>query len=395
MQMIIFLENERFFDLRTDGWFMVRIRDPLHGTVELNCLEERLIDSPPMQRLRGIRQLAMAYLVYPGANHTRFEHSIGTLFLADKICREAGLNDEERMKIRASALLHDVGHVAFSHESEAVLCENLGTHEEVGKRMVLKGELGDILSESFSRSEIAGLHDRPIGGLIASDIGADRMDYLLRDSHYTGVAYGVIDSERLCSSIAFSKGVPVLTERGLEAAESLLVARFMMFSTVYLHKTVRIASRMLQQAISCALSDGTLEACHAIGMSDARMLDSLMESKDGRLFAKGILLRRLFKKAHSVPIGVFSKLKAKPEKLERELSEACGCSVLLDIPRLSTATQVKLLRDGKEVPLNKASELVASLQKTQVGRLDVIVVCEEKNSAKVRSAAEKLFRGST
>jgi len=370
---------------------MVRIRDPLHGTVELTGIEERLLDSMPMQRLRGIRQLAMAYLVYPGANHTRFEHSIGTLFLADRICREVGLDNGDRMKIRASALLHDVGHVAFSHESEAVLCKKLGSHEQIGERMILKGELGDILSGEFSRAEISDIYKKPLGGLIASDIGADRMDYLLRDSHYTGVAYGVIDADRLCSSISLVKGAPVLTERGLEAAESLLVARFMMFSTVYLHKTVRIASRMLQQAISCALSDGTMEACHALGMSDARMLDALSKSKTGGRFASNILKRRLFKRAHAVSLEKFLNGKASQERLEAELSSACGCDVLLDVPRVSAKTAVKLVCDGKAIPISEASGLVASLQTTQAERLDVLVICDEKSVAKVKRGAERLL----
>ncbi len=369
--------------------WMVKIRDSLHGTVELSGLEERLMDSSPMQRLRGIRQLAMAYLVYPGANHTRFEHSIGTLFLADKICREAGVGAEARMKIRASALLHDVGHVSFSHEAEAVLRGKLGTHEEIGERMILKGELGDILAEEFSKSEIAGIYKRPLGGIITSDIGADRMDYLLRDSHYTGVAYGVIDSDRLCSSISVVKGEPVLLERGLEAAESLLVARFMMFSTVYLHKTVRIASRMLQRSITCALLDGTLSACDAIGMSDAVMLGTLSKSKTGGKTARDIIARRLYKRAHSFPLRAFQKIGASQEKLEGELSGLCGCDVLLDVPHLSAKTRVRLEKDGKAKPLSSESELVASLQKTQAARMDVLVICDEKDCAKVGKAARR------
>lgn len=368
---------------------MVRIRDPLHGTVALTPLEERLLDSAPMQRLRGIRQLAMAYLVYPGANHTRFEHSIGTLALADRICRELGMNEERAAKVRAAALLHDVGHVAFSHESEAVLKEKLGTHEEVGKRMILQGWLGDILAEEFSRKEIAGLCDSPAGQIITSDIGADRMDYLLRDSHYTGVAYGVIDTDRICSSVELGKNGLVLSERGLEAAESLLVARFTMFSTVYLHKTVRIASRMLQEAISLSLADGSLEACHAIGMSDSRMLDVLCCSKNGKEFAERLRKRRLYKKALGIPVA---KMGMKQHEAEELLSGKCGCSVLVDFPKLSAETHIMLERDGKMMPLAKASELVASLQKMQKSRLEVLVICEERHAKKVAEKAQRLLR---
>ncbi len=193
---------------------MIRIRDPLRGTAQLTSLEEKLLDSVAMQRLRGIRQLAMAYLVYPGANHTRFEHSIGTLVLADKMCSELGISKEKTARVRLAALLHDIGHVAFSHESEAVFAERIGNHEEIGKKMVLQGEIAEILEKQFDPKEIVSMYSSPLGEIITSDIGADRMDYLLRDSHYTGVAYGVIDAERICSSLRMGPRGLVLLNRG-------------------------------------------------------------------------------------------------------------------------------------------------------------------------------------
>jgi len=357
--------------------------------VQLSDLEEKLLDSRQMQRLRGIRQLAMAYLVYPGANHTRFEHSIGTLALADRICREMGLGKDEAGEVRAAALLHDVGHTAFSHEGEAVLSKFIGNHEKVGEGMIMSGEIRDILSEQYSPKKIAKLPHTRMGEIISSDIGADRMDYLLRDSHYTGVAYGAIDSEWLCASLLLSGGRLYLAERGLPAAESLLVARFTMFSTVYLHKTVRIASRMLQQSMRLALEDGTLDAQAASGLSDAKMLEILQGSKTGGAYAKGLAERRLYKKAYSFPLSGF---KGKIGAMESELSDACGCDVLLDVPRLSSQTQIKMSReDGSEIPLSRASELVRSLSRMQKPRLDVLAICGERNVKKVADKAAKLL----
>lgn len=368
---------------------MVRIRDPLHGTIALSGLEEKLLDSPEMQRLRGIRQLAAAYLVYPGANHTRFEHSIGTLFLADRICRELSLPAEKTAKVRLAALLHDVGHVSFSHEAEGVLQPHIGSHEEIGRKMVQSGNIAGILSGSYSAREIAALDSTPLGEIITSDIGADRMDYLLRDSHYTGVAYGVIDSDRICSTLSLEKGGLVLQERGLEAAESLLVARFTMFSTVYLHKTVRIASRMLQQAIRLAISDGTLLPDDARGMTDASMLAVLSRSAKGGDFALRLRERRLYKKAYSLPLA---SMDAKAGPAEEELSQKCGCPVLIDVPKLSLEASIKVQpEDGQLSPISAASELVASLQKMQRSRLEVLVMCEEKNAKKVAGAAARLL----
>lgn len=368
---------------------MVKIRDPLHRTVQLTDLEEELLDCRSMQRLRGIRQLAMAYLVYPGANHTRFEHSIGTLFLADRICHEMGLAREKAEKVRLSALLHDVGHVAFSHEAEEILKKKLGTHEEIGKKLVMDGEIADILKAGGqSPKEIASLYESPLGQIITSDLGADRMDYLLRDSLYTGVAYGVIDADRICSCLSLSKQGLVLQGRGLEAAENLLVARFTMFSTVYLHKTVRIASRMLQEAIALALDDGTFLAEEAKQMSDSQMLGALCRSKREGEYALRLMERRLYKKAHSVRAN---EMKMGAREAEGELSEKCGCDVLIDVPKLSSEAHIMLEEKEGQIPLSEASELVSSLQKMQRRRLEALIICEEKNVKKVGEAARKLL----
>ncbi|MFA6214334.1 MAG: HD domain-containing protein [Candidatus Micrarchaeia archaeon] len=368
---------------------MFRIRDPLHGTISLSSTEEKLLDSCQMQRLRGIRQLATAYLVYPGANHTRFEHSIGTLFLADRMCREMGLPEEKIAKVRVAALLHDIGHVAFSHESEAVLKGKLGTHEEVGAHMVLHGEVADALSGEFSSREIAGLCDTALGSVITSDIGADRMDYLLRDSHYTGVAYGVIDTQRICTSVSLGKHGLLIRERGLEAAESLLVARVTMFSTVYLHKTVRIASRMLQQAIMLALEDGTLVEDDFLSFGDSQALDALCASRSAHEYAARIKKRRLFKKAYSIPTG---KMRVPARKAEEELTDACGFHVLVDVPALSTRAHILLeKKNGKVLPLARESELVSALVAMQSHRLEAIVMCDERHVAKAARAAKRLF----
>lgn len=368
---------------------MLRIRDPLHGTVALTKTEEMLLDSPQMQRLRGVRQLAMAYLVYPGANHTRFEHSIGTLALADRMGRELGLGEEKTAKVRAAALLHDIGHSAFSHEAEAVLEQRMGTHEEIGREMVLRCEVADILSSEFSPKEIAHLCSKPLGGIITSDIGADRMDYLLRDSHYTGVAYGVIDSERICGSLSLSKKGLRLRERGLEAGEGLLVARFAMFSTVYLHKTVRIASRMLQEAIVLALEDGSMAPEEFLALSDSQALSSLCRSRAAAPYATRLMERRLFKKAHSVPAKALGMGAA---KAERELSGECGCTVLIDVPAKPAKAGIVLeKKDGSAVPLARESDIVSSLAAMQSRRLEALVICKEKDVEGVARAAKRLF----
>jgi HD superfamily phosphohydrolase len=161
-----------------------------------------------------------------------------------------------------------------------------------------------------------------------------------------------------------------------------------MFSTVYLHKTVRIASRMLQQAIVLSLEDGTLKAAEALSMGDAAMLQRLSQSKEGGEYARRLESRRLFKKAHEIPI---SRKRFSNRKLERELSDACGCPVLIDVPRLSAETHVMLETEDGWAPLSDASELVSSLVKMQKSRQNVLVMCEEKNVEKVASRCERVF----
>jgi HD superfamily phosphohydrolase len=255
--------------------------------------------------------------------------------------------------------------------------------------MMVQGEIADILSSEFSPREIAGLCGKPLGGIITSDIGADRMDYLLRDSHYTGVAYGVIDSERVCGSLSLSKKGLHLRERGLEAGEGLLVARFAMFSTVYLHKTVRIASRMLQHAMVLALEDGAVAPGEFLAFSDAQALAALGRSRNAAPYARRLSERRLFKKAHSFPMG---KMGMGARKAERELSGECGCTVLIDVPALSAKAGIMLeKKDGSVVPLARESDIVSSLAAMQSRRLEALAICEEKNVKKVARASERLF----
>ncbi|MCX8197235.1 MAG: HD domain-containing protein [Candidatus Micrarchaeota archaeon] len=372
-------------DISRYDW-MIKIRDPLHGSVAISELEERILDCPQMQRLRGIRQLAAAYLVYPGANHTRFEHSIGTMALADKICRELRLEKEETQMVRVAALLHDIGHVCFSHEGESILAPYIGDHEKIGRKMIQEGQIKDIISEQYCVKKIANVENGPLGKIISADIGADRMDYLLRDSHYTGVAYGVIDADRLSSCLEFSEKELVLQERGLEAAESLLVARYIMFFTVYLHKTVRIANRMLQRALELAIEGGHIRPKDALGMTDAQMLQALLEAKESRPYAEGIAYRRLYKKAYSSPKVELAQMQ---KEIEERLSSLCGCDVLVDFPSVKLGTSINVKTDEGLMPISKCSELVASLEK--IRRLEALVICQEKNTKKVAKKAEELF----
>jgi HD superfamily phosphohydrolase len=238
-----------------------KICDPVHGFIRFNALEQRVIDSRPFQRLRYIRQMGVAYLVYPAANHTRFEHSLGVMELATRIyntiCRDLPQErvDYWRQILRLAALCHDMGHLPFSHTAEKVLLPN-GGHERMTLELIRSEELSLIWRELGEKAENdiiklavsnAGLElssiERLLSQIITEDnFGADRIDYLIRDAYYTGVGYG-FDSRQLIDTLRIFPIGDVLslgvTEGGIQSVESLWIARYMMYSRVYQHPKSR------------------------------------------------------------------------------------------------------------------------------------------------------------
>lgn len=353
------------------------IKDSIFGFIETSEEEEKIIDTPEFQRLRHVRQLALAYLVYPGANHTRFEHSLGTMHVAGKIAKRLELDVR---KARLLGLIHDIGHGAFSHESERALSKYLGSHEEIRKRIVEKSEIGEIIFSNYSKKEF---FSGPEMEIIQHDLGADRLDYLNRDSYYTGVAYGVIDEERIISTLSFyGKKKKIYLERGgLEAAESMLIARFMMFFTVYFHKTVRIASAMLRRAIQQAVSSGEMEPEDFVYGFDDEILFRLSQ-KSG--FAKRILQRKLYKLAYELP---FSKENAKfAKQFECE-------DVMVDLPySVYNLRGFDVEFEGKRRKIEECSVLVRDLKEAEKSKLKVFIICDESKRKTVAEEVRKALR---
>jgi HD superfamily phosphohydrolase len=244
-----------------------RIFDPVHHFIELEPGEARLLDLAPMQRLRRLRQLGLAYFAFPAAEHSRFTHALGALAMGtrafDGLIRHAGGASPERAYqrrlVRAALLLHDVGHGPFSHACEAVL----GIPHEARTREIL------TLPDMRAGIEALDLDPEDVLALIVGDprarypalrelvsgpnLDADRMDYLLRDAYFTGVVSGRYDADQLVASLRLFErdGVPVvgIDSRGVVALESFVVARYMMFASVYFHHTTRLFERILQEAL--------------------------------------------------------------------------------------------------------------------------------------------------
>lgn len=372
---------------------MVTIKDEIHGNVEISELEAMIIDSEEFQRLRSIKQMAFTYLVYPGANHTRFEHSIGVMHLASRACEKLGFGKESTEKIRLFALLHDIGHVPFSHELEKTLKKYLGTHEEIGNRKIMESGLKDVIGEQFDAKEIILMEKSAEGKVVSSDLGVDRMDYLVRDAQNTGVAYGVIDSERIIHTLELRNGELLINEGGLEAAESLLIARFMMFSTVYLHKTVRIAAAMFQRGVEKAIEAGEVAPEDFLDIGDEEALALMREKLSSSGYVKRLMKRKLYKQAYSLDSEGFSKVKGRLGDIEREISEKAGCEVILEYPSgFFKPVDFKVDIDGKLVPIGKASELVSALRISEEKRRKLMVLCPEEKREIVKKVAEKVFR---
>ncbi|MCP8319155.1 MAG: HD domain-containing protein [Candidatus Methylarchaceae archaeon HK01B] len=245
--------------------FIGEIRDPVHGYIHITDVERETIDTSIFQRLRRIRQLAGANLTYPGAQHTRFEHSLGTMYLAglagSSLSSKTHITEDDIQELRLSALLHDVGHGPFSHLFEEALTEKKDiTHEDISQRIIRETEIKDVIEkhgfDSKDISELAlGLSPkipRFMNEIIAGGLSVDIMDYLLRDSYFTGVEYGRVDVHRLINSFEIVDERLAIDQAALYAFEAFTIARYEMFKAVYFHKTVRAAQAMLIRSIILA-----------------------------------------------------------------------------------------------------------------------------------------------
>jgi HD superfamily phosphohydrolase len=296
------------------------IRDPLWNNIRVDPTAERLLDTSVVQRLRYVRQLGLAHLVYPGATHSRFEHALGAYHLARRTL--ARLHDESALEgiaadesavVAAAALLHDVGHYPFSHALEEI---GVPHHEEVSRPLVTNGEIAEILRAEIAKDAperiyalICGTSTSPLQGLISGSLDLDKMDYLKRDALMCGVPYGEIDEDRLMHALVVlddpatgRRGVGVRT-KGLSALESLLFAKYQMYRNVYWHHAVRSATAMYKRMVESALATAALEI-NALGRyTDEGLIFALSASATGevRALLDDLLARRLFKRAFEAP----------------------------------------------------------------------------------------------
>lgn len=274
------------------------VRDPLWNTIRLDATALRIIDTPAFQRLRYVRQLGLAYLVYPGASHTRFDHALGVFHLTRRALALLGergeleeVHPEECRLVPYAALLHDIGHYPFSHAVEELDAERVPEHHEaLTGRFLASPGLGEALRELApdgpERIErlIRGRSDSPLQGLVSGSLDLDKIEYLNRDATFCGVPYGVVDVDRLIHALTLVRDPQSgrlevgIYEKGLAALESLLFAKYQMFRNVYWHHAVRAATALYKRLVQDAVDARVIAAEELVGRSDEGLL-TLIEAR--------------------------------------------------------------------------------------------------------------------
>ena len=281
------------------------VRDPLWNNIRLEPQALAVLDTPAVQRLRYVRQLGHAFLVYPGATHTRFEHALGAYHLARRVVAELGqLETEEGLAVRLAALLHDIGHYPFSHAlEEAGLPHHEGLaarHLESGALAAALQRLGGGVAPARLLALIQGTSTSPLAGLVSGSIDVDKLDYLSRDAAMCGVPYGRIDVDRLLTSLTLGPGGLGLHPKGLAALESLLFAKYQMYRNVYWHHAVRSATVMFKRLVRRAIAAGRVSPDDiALATDDA--LSHELQQNDQTGLARALRERRLAKRALDIP----------------------------------------------------------------------------------------------
>jgi HD superfamily phosphohydrolase len=350
------------------------IRDPLWNNIRVDPIAQRLIDTAVFQRLRYVRQLGLAHLVYPGATHTRFEHALGAYHLARRTLsnlRDAGglgsagapggagalasVAVDEPAVVAAAALLHDIGHYPFSHALEEI---GVPHHEAVSRPLVTTGAIAGILRAEIGANAAERIYDlicgtsaSPLQGLISGSLDLDKMDYLKRDALMCGVPYGEIDEDRLMHAMvvvddpATGRACIGVRAKGLSALESLLFAKYQMYRNVYWHHAVRSATAMYKRLVEGALERGAIDAGALGGYTDEGLLHAL-ETRGGddeRAMLEALRTRRLYKRAFEAPAAELpveslewiAEDRARTRAAERGLAKRLGLGegdVLLDFP---------------------------------------------------------------
>ena len=317
------------------------IIDPIHDFVRVNSNELKIIDTPIFQRLRRIRQLSGAHLIYPGAQHTRFEHSLGVMHIASMAghaLNEKGIVSSDNIQdLRFAGLLHDIGHGPFSHIFEELLQKRKMSHEDMGRDIILKTQIGDLISANgFNKKFITELafgdsKFQFMNEIISGALSADIMDYLLRDGYFTGAEHAKIDHNRLTYSLDVYKNKLALEKSALVNFETMMISRYQMFKAVYFHKTVRAGEVMLLESMYLAeeeLGLSSISLNEYLKLTDEVILSKLLNLPErnsklriAKKIATDYLNRNLFKSVFEVSVTGNAITKKRMQSIREEVSK--------------------------------------------------------------------------
>jgi HD superfamily phosphohydrolase len=409
------------------------VRDPIHGDIKITgCLVD-LLETPEVQRLHNIKQLGFAHLVFPGAHHTRFEHSLGCSMIASQIADILALKEREKKLLTCAAQLHDIGHGPFSHTLESILIQRFGVdhvdlteklilgeynvldgnekqfisapsvYEILDKHQVNKKEIVDIIRGKLSKKSY-------LSQLLNSTIDVYQLDYLMRDAYYTGVAYGMIDLQRLLRTMMIYKGNLTMMRKGVSVVENILMARALMYSSVYFHKTVRIPELMLSKALE-EIPDA--EPFEFFRMTDAEIMVSLKTM--GR-FQQEIITRLkyrdLFKQAYAVSLldlnrdglKVIKRLGdvSNRRQKEHELEDVFGIPkghIIIDLPQPELLraeprinnTDIQVMDRNKIKSLDDFTPIAKAIRSRIATDWALMLITDEKYRKTVAKKVERLL----
>ncbi|MEM3827324.1 MAG: HD domain-containing protein [Candidatus Micrarchaeaceae archaeon] len=367
-----------------------RIRDPILGDIKADAIELSVISTPEMQRLRRVSQNGFVSFVYPGATHTRFSHSLGTMQITKEIYGNIFNNDSEELYL--AALLHDIGHAPFSHSTDGILRKYLHTdHEKLGEQKIRNGVIKDIISSTHSFNKFLRYFEgKGIGIIFTGALGADRMDYLARDAYYTGVSYGVIDLHRLKYKLRIEKGKLAVYNYDVPVAEAMLIARYLMFNVVYNHHTTIIATSMYEKALSQAIESREIDAKSIIDCDDGQLTSELLNAKASSHLAKKLFSRELYKRAVYTEASVSVSKEEVIAALEKSGEEEF---IVEKIKMKGNGDDLYVIDKDDSVvgTLSEISPIVKSINDVIKSKTVFLVACERSRVEKVKRIVGKLI----
>lgn len=409
------------------------VKDPVHGYVYITEAEKQLIDSYPVQRLHRLRQLAGSEFVYPGANHTRFEHSIGVMYLAGKLTENQNLSqllsDDEVQIVRMAALLHDVGHGPFSHVFEHLLVKFLNkTHEDMTQWIIQKSELRDIISglgydpDAIGKLAVGELRRRGkafLDQIIQSTVDVDKLDFVVRDTYHTGAEYGYVDIFRLIHMLDVLGENLAVDVGALSALESFVLARLESFRSIYFHRVGRAAQIMLATAMEKAKDELGLVDFDSpedyLALNDYTVWTMLKECKKSRGIMEDLERRRLLKCAYDRTFHVREKMVPSifsvdevRDQMRNKIASEAGVepqAIVLDVPTVPSVPYhhsdllepmeipvFQKTRKGEKIPLRLSD--ISPVFDVLKGFINILrVYTDEKHLEKVAAASAKIIGG--